>query len=419
MTTEIASFDQLGDCRNRIRARFIADVQSRATAAGMSPSSYQVGGQYFENVSQRGLFGTAAALRVLGGVSETEARLATAGLVRYVRDRSEVELRSGRMTEAERGRWVHKLQRDHALTIRQSELLRGLTFVSGAAAQCDDLKTTVSQRLLNGRAHDGSGWGGRLDPPGGGSILATAHAVRALHRNGNDVREEIRSLKDGILSRASESNRSDETAQIDCFVGLVLHEVGVIRGRQARQVFDYLWSVLSSDLDHRREAMTEVFGSDSNDHVRVPWQLHLIALSARVRPWRRYLSPRVQRRIGEVVHHVLRPEGFQYGAAHGVQTATSLRTYAYIDDTISTILEERPESSADTMIARVLRTLERPISFARRVISSLLIGACLVLAAWSVISWVRSGEIASLAPDFMVAAVLGLLGIGVRLRRRS
>jgi hypothetical protein len=153
-----------------------------------------------------------------------------------------------------------------------------------------------------------------------------------------------------------------------------------------------------------------VLGGPTNDFVRVPWQLHLMALSARHRPWRRFLSPPMQRLLGEAIEGVLQGPGFRYPES-GDNVST--RTYAYIYETVSTILGARSgPTSVDSTVARVLRTAERPGRPFRRLARMLATVGVVATIGFSIVMWQlgRTGGWGDLAPNFVAAMLIALFG---------
>lgn len=411
MAPEIVTYSTLAECRRRVRDTFVADCTARAQVGRLPPGTC-AGGQYFGQPEQRGILGTAAALRVLSCESRNhqQSRDTAQGLLRYLVQRKKIELDTARTTAEERTLWRQKLPRDEANTIRQAELLLSLTYVPSALAASDVMKRQVAERLLRGRSQDGNGWGYTLANRSASNLLPTCHAIRALARNGNDVNAELEHLARSLHQRVRRNEPDIGIAYIDCFIALVLEELDLLSAKESRATLDHLWRLLVNHLGMRREANIDVLGGPANDFVRVPWQLHLMALSARDRPWRRFLSPRMQRLVGETVEGVLRGPGFRYPES-GDNVST--RTYAYIYETISTILSARSgATSMDSTVARVLRTAERPTRRIRRLARTLATIGVVATIGFSVVMWQRghAGGWKDLAPNFVAAMLLAAFG---------
>lgn len=410
MVLELVSHSRLTECRRRIRDDFVADCLTRARV-GRLPAGTFAGGQFFSQPEQRGLLGTAAALRVLSleSRSDQRSREVASGIVHYLADRERIELDASRTPTSERSLWRRKVPRDHRNTIRQSELLLSLTFVPSAVAACDGLKTEVATRLLGGRSQDGDGWGYELSN-GRGSLLPTCHAVRALARNGNDVTSELLALGSGLQERISRRESDIRTAYVDCFTVLILDELDALASRTERAAIDHLWQLLVHHMDVSREANIDVLGGPANDFVRVPWQSHLMSLAVRIRPWRRFLAPQVQRRLGDMADGILGQPGFRYPDSGD---SVSTRTYAYLYETISTILEARGGvASVDSAVAQVLRAAERPRRSVVRLVRILAGVGAVTTILWSILMWRlgRTGSWTDLAPNFVAGLVLACLG---------
>lgn len=411
MAPDIVTHSALTECRERVRDTFVADCGSRAKIGRLPVGTY-AGGQYFGQPEQRGILGTAAALRVLSSESRNHqpSRDVAQGLLRYLARRKRIELDTARTDAEQRSLWRQKLPRDESNTIRQAELLLSLTYVPNALAASDGMKGQVADRLLRGRSQDGNGWGYTLTDRATSSLLPTCHAIRSLARNGNDVNAELEHVARALHQRIRRHEPDIGTAYIDCFAMLVLEELELLSVNESRTTLDHLWRVLANHLAMPREANIDVLGGPANDFVRVPWQLHLMALSARDRPWRRFLSPRMQRLLGETVEGVLRGPGFRYPES-GENVST--RTYAYIYETISTILAARGgATSMDSRVARVLRTAERPSLRVRRMARTLATVGVVATIAFSIVMWQRgnTGSWKDLAPNFVAAMLLAAFG---------
>lgn len=416
MELKLVRYETLADCRRQIRDDFVADCTNRARV-GRLPAGTCAGGQYFSQPEQRGILGTAAALRVLSIESRAHqpSRDVARGLVRYLAHRRRIELDASRATPQERALWRQKLPRDESNTIRQSELLLSLTYVPSALAPCDDMRSEVASRLLRGRSQDGNGWGYALGAQSASSPLPTCHAVRSLARNGNDVSTELSNLERALHERIRRGERDIGLAYVDCFIALVLDELDALSGKEVRAAVDHLWPILASHLGMSREANIDVLGGSANDFVRVPWQLHLMALTARTRPWRRFLTPSMQRLLSDVVNGVLgRRPGFRYPES-GDNVST--RTYAYVHETMATIMSTRGAGgTVDTSVARLLRGAERPRRSVRRLARMIAVAGVVLIVGVSIAMWLmgRAGGWKDLAPNFVAAMLIAVFGWVVR-----
>ncbi|MCX4472013.1 hypothetical protein OOK41_17145 [Micromonospora sp. NBC_01655] len=416
MPADFLSSAEMVHCLAAIRDKFLHDCMT-GTRRRVLPDDVCASGQYFDlpQRTQRGLHGTAAALRVVGAqtASSDLVRSVTRGIVNYVRDREGIEVTLAEHDDRIRTIVLDKLRHDSASTIKQAEFLYALTFVPNGLAECDDLKTAFSNRLLTGGTDDGQGWGFILGPDQVPHPLATAHALRALARNGHPVDRWITATKQGLLGRAAQPRRNVPEAGVDCFLLQVLVETDALTGREGRLVFDGLWRLLRRDMDRPREINVDFFDGDRQNFVRVPWQLHLATTAAMLRPYRRYLSGDVQRPLQQIAADVLEERGFRYPES-GEHLST--RTYGILYDTFSQLSGRTgARGHPDNIVLRVISSVDTPLRMGRRLLrltAALLAAIVLAAGLWS---WAEEAtrSWSDLAPNFISSAVLAVLSYAV------
>lgn len=408
-------------CQSAIRDKFLNECMTGARRTVL-PAEANAAGQYFDlpDRTQRGLHGTAAALRVVsaGHPNSDLVRTVTGGIVRYLRDRESVELAAAGDDSQAQAVTVERLRHDSVNTIKQAETLYALTFVSNGLAECDDLKTQISTRLLDcGR--DPRGWefilgAGREPHP-----LPTAHALRALTRNGHSADLWLPSVSKALIDRSSRPRNDILTAAIDCFLLQVLLEVGdALTRKESKRIFDSLWSRLHRELTTLREVNVDFFDDDRQNFVRVPWQLHLAVAAAAVHPYRRYLSAPVQRMLRTVTSSVSGQYGFRYPES-GEHLST--RTYGIVYDTVA-LLDGRssPRAVAPNSLTSLVGAANLTMRVGRRVAFAVATLLALGVAAAGLWSWYHDDarSLGDLAPNFLSAAVLTALSYILAIRRR-
>jgi hypothetical protein len=422
MVLDSLSLTSVAQCHRLIRDKFVHDCMS-GDRARVLPAGMYASGQYFDlpTRTQRGLHGTAAALRVTAEESSSgdATRRVARGIVNYLQHREETELTLATSAVRQRELTLDKLRHDRINTVKQAEVLRALSFVPHGLATSDDLKTRVSDQILAGQAQDGRGWAFILGSPQPSHVLPTAHVVRALAANGHPVNHWAASLARGLVGRSKETRTDYLAGCIDCFALQVLIEIEGLSRLESRIVLDSLWRILYRHLDTPREANVDFFDGDRQNFVRVPWQLHVVTCSAAIRPYRRYLSGEAQRTLQAVVCGVLDDDGFRYPES-GEHLST--RTYAYIYDSLSLILGRRGgRYRPELLIAHLVTATDRPMRIALRLGRwALAIGAGAILVA-GLAGWVRDGSpsVSGLAPNFVSAGVLLALSWFLRSRRKS
>ncbi|MFE0590691.1 hypothetical protein [Micromonospora echinospora] len=415
MAIDLLSAGDVDRCLSAIRDKFLHDCVTGARRQ-ILPEDVHASGQYFDlpKRTQRGLHGTAAALRVVGAQSPTSdlVRSVTRGIVGYLRDRERIE-RALAVDDRTRAVVLDKLRHDDTSTIKQAEFLYALTFVPNGLAACDDLKTAFSGRLLAGGTANSQGWGFILGADYPPHPLATAHALRALSRNGHDVDPWRTSAKQALLSRSVNPRVHLHEAAVDCFLLQVLLEIDALSGREGRAIFDSLWPLLGRELETPREINVDFFDGDRQNFVRVPWQLHLAVTASMVRPYRRYLSSAVQRPLKRVTAEVLDEKGFRYPES-GEHLST--RTYGIIYDSLWQLGgRTRGRGLIDRTVLGAIALVGAPLRVAHRILgvtAALLALTVLVAGLWS---WHRSParDWSDLAPNFISSAVLAVLSYTV------
>jgi len=203
----------------RIEEQFRDLLENGNQARGL-PSGMYAAGQHLNpySMNQRGLYGTAAALLVLGRSRPSPRRIALIeGLIRYISERPalEPELLSGEEDLPDlRGR----LTRDEQITFKTADLLYALSAAPHAAAGQDPLLQKLLA-TLDGARRPGGGWSCRLSPAADRDALATASVVRSLCAAGV--------LVDPVDLRLVEDDAADckVSAYIRTFCVLVLTEV--------------------------------------------------------------------------------------------------------------------------------------------------------------------------------------------------
>ncbi len=173
-----------------------------------------------------------------------------------------------------------------------------------------------------------------------------------------------------------------------------------------RKKLAVLWRQCETLLSQDLEQNIEYWRKTQTFYVRVPWQIYLLAISARLTPLRLFESHAAQKRLGSILDQVL-DRGFRYPHS-GLMI--SARTNAIIFEVIGRILNERSHQ----WLSRLSLTLDkvrlmisgRPF----KTISSFVAFAVMAFAIWR---WLQGdGTIEDLAPNLFTALLLLLAGLG-------
>lgn len=403
----MTNVSDLESAKQWIGTRFIEQCKSGPQVKSLPPEVKACGQFLGEmNSRQRGIHGTAAAIRVLADDGRGEARALVPKLIRYVEHRETEEESS----ETDKAVLRDHLLRDNVNVIKTSELLYGLSFVNVGVCNTEALRESLANRLIEGKIND-RGWGYFLDLRGGEpQLLPTAHAVRALARHGYNVQESVEYLSNALTTpSAVKTNITRADISVSVFVLYVLSfalpENKVVSKDRLRKIFWPIWKPLESLLDFDDlEQNVEYARNSSHFYVRVPWQIYLLALACRIAPLRAFASHGAQHRLESILASLKTKEGFLYPHSGG---RMSSRTNAILYDAISIIKQDLPHAPA-WFIARWYDRLRRCLN--SPVIKWTLWAVAVCLISISIYTWHRNGgSFSDAAPDFVSSLILFLL----------
>jgi hypothetical protein len=392
----------------RIEEQFRDLLENGNQARGL-PDGMYAAGQHLNpySMNQRGLYGTAAALLVLGRSQPSPRRIALIeGLIRYISERPtlEPELLSGEEDLSDlRGR----LARDEQITFKTADLLYALSAAPPAAAGRDPLLQKLLAKLAGAR-RPGGGWSCRLSPVADRDALATASVVRGQCAAGIPVEPvDLEFVKDDAADRKV-------SAYIRTFCVLVLAEV-TNGGQDAVRLWRELYEMLKAELRQRAESNYEFRIGQAMQYVRVPWQLYLIAGACWCRPSSIVFAREFRAALFDCIEAVGSVEGYFYPAFGQMK---STRTYSIAMDTL-----DRVESSLSSYryLARTSAAANIVIRIRySRALSGLALAGALALAGLAVATWLSGTNQpwAALGPELVGAALLGLIGLLLRRVRR-
>jgi hypothetical protein len=209
-----------------------------------------------------------------------------------------------------------------------------------------------------------------------------------------------------VLSQSLEDQSQDETdisVQVLTLYVLCFIEQTQVAEPTLRRHFDRLWDQLAPLLAQDLEANIEYILSDQIKYVRIPWQLYLIACSARLAPYRRFATAITQRRLRSILEGIRTRGGLRYPHSG---SALSTRTNAILFDVLNVLLDELKYRKLPLRPFEIVDSFRRLLfSRAALIVARILV---IVLVAWSVWLWVRPGEpgFVDLAPNFVASILL-------------
>ena len=397
---------RLEEARSEILQRFVNKCQKGLQISDL-PNDVSACGQYLDAGSrQRGLHGTAAALRVLSGSKDTEARSLSERIVSYLVSRTDIEvgLTTTNTEQVQRG-----IDRDNQNVIKVSEVLYALSFVDGSVKGREGLIGDLAEALRKGIIH-GNGWDYFLDGSEKPELLPTAFAIRALAEHGydEDIEGPAKFLQGFLKDPKEESwkSRADINVRANCLYVLTFSKGldRLVDRSVLKKAMSALWRRLEQLLHEDFEQTIEYQCHDDHFYVRVPWQLYLLALASRLSPWKRFASGAAQRRLHAIVESAVAREGFSY--PHSGDRLSS-RTNAILYESLG-ILEENLRTPQALW---PFYLVDRVRGFISRIVPYLALGA----AGWVTVCWVRTGgTVSELGPELVGAFLLALIAAGKR-----
>jgi len=338
---------------------------------------------------------------VLAEYEHHEARAVIPELVLYLAEREHVE-------PAEPPELREGVQEDARNVIKISEALYALRQVDAAVAHTEQLREELSNRL-RGAIVAGRGWSYYTDGPQQVELLPTAFAVQALATEGYQVEGPIQTLLAGVSGQGANAGAvgtGDVSVRVLCLYVLAFGNGGdpLVNIADLKKPFLQLWAKLSSLLRYDDiEQNIEYERPPEHRYVRVPWQLYLLALAARLAPFRSFAAHSVQARLRSILAAAAGPVGFLY--PHSGNKVSS-RTNSILYEVARKIERRLPEIRWMLVPGVVVDFLvnSRWTAWAARVLA-------LVVGFLSVRAWLQSSGpgVADLAPNLLSAVLLFLL----------
>lgn len=395
---------------DRIEEQFQDLLENGAQAQGIPPGIYAAG-QHLNpySANQRGLYGTAASLLVLGRSRPSPRRLEfIEGLIQYINERPGVE-QALVQTEEDEAWLTTRLLKEGRIAFKCAELLYALSAAPPAAAGRETLLRSLLERIRGGHRPSG-GWAADLDPTQDHDPLATASIVRSLHAAGVAVNDtDLKTVQED----AADSRSVSRYVRVFCL--LVLFELQGVRDETSK-LWNNLFEALRPELHDRTEANYEFRSGNRQENIRVPWQLYLISSAAICRPSSIIFESDIRRALLDAIQAVGTTEGYVYQAFGHMK---STRTYSILMDTLWRVQAGLAASRYIGRISSVANWGIR-IIYSKAVMSFALLGA-LALASIAIYSWAtKKDDIwSSIGPEILAAALLGVLSFLLsRIRKR-
>ncbi len=394
---------RLEEARQKIVDLFVTHCTYGAQTGTLQDATFAACGQFLgdsaRSLSQRGMHGTSAAISVLSRAKTTDHQL-LGRLIRYATDRRTAEAASESSSRIP----DDHIAADDSNVIKMSELLLALSHVpASTVTNVERLRRVLVDRLKSSVV-EAKGWRYFSDLSSGEiELLPTAYAMMALAAFDEDISGPHSYLLDQLKKPAPyDHSAADVTTRIAVLYTLVFHKHA---GRDARSDSELskecndIWYQVDRQLrDDHVEQNIEYWREGRTFYVRVPWQLYLLAVTAKIAFYNRFCTHSSQLRLRAIVDELITGH-FRYphsGAMVSSRTnATAHEILFYIQDELA----RRPIVSTLVWIDWI-----RSSSLLRYFIAALVVA----LVGWSGWKWWKDGSIADLAPEFIGALVSAL-----------
>lgn len=351
---------------------------------------------------QRGLHGTAAALQVLAQANSLDATELVSKLVWYIQNRDGLYAKNKEPRQPDR-----TFEDDQQNVIKLSEILYGLSFVKVRQGDTDTLARNLATKLLGAR-RESKGWAYFLNEDPTIDPLPTAFAVLALSKHGyeSDISGQIEYLKTEILNAgpAEAKNINEASVRIFCVFALAFRkeELSQSELKELRPAFIDIWEAHKAVLGLDLEQGIEYSKGPNNYYLRIPWQLYLLALAARLDP-KRISGFAAQRKLNHILDAV-QSAGFYYPYSGG---PLSSRTNSILFDVLHKIkrYNKRNLFHAVYYVYDAVRTF-----LSHRIFSWLTLIVGLFVFGYCIFAWrSKSGRPEDVGPDLSGAMIVLLI----------
>jgi hypothetical protein len=407
------TYSHIESARLKIVAQFLHHCREGQQTKSLGNPNLAACGQFISNgatqIEQRGLHGCAAALRVLNQATDPrDSRDLIQRIVNYLADRARAEPRRPENGAEDVN---EKNQVDDDNTIKVAELLYSIADIPLTIETVAELKRGYIERLKQSII-EGRGWAYFMDAASPTpELLPTAYAVMGLSRAGEDVSKAVNYLlaeleRKETRTGGAQGAGADITVRVACLYAVCFQKAGVSDEveQQLRRLFDPIWRKLEPLLNADIEQNIEYWRRQETFYVRVPWQLYLLALAARLRFYTCFGSVAAQRRLMAIVSSI-NGEGFRYPHSGSM---VSSRTNAIALDVLGLIREAwRPQRGIGITLFYAYDTLRHVLGSRYLRLPVRLCAAVFFL--WAIYQWANHGTLAEVGPELIAASIMVML----------
>lgn len=403
--------ETLTQVQNKIKDMFLEQVQKGKQSKSLNNDNLLACGQFLSYLdsNQRGLHGTAAALRVISHYERDDTcKNVVKSLLEYVK--SFIEVEKGLDSTNEKSAII-----DDNNIIKKAELLYSLSFIRRGTADCDDLIKKIAKELKGNQINSES-WTFFINSENkdDADIIPTAMSVLALHANNCD------GYKAGRIFLSNEVNKiiiKDKIKDPETFSKIVLALYVLVftangeletKEREYRTILKKIWSSNFAFMKSDIEQNIEYPYNTRHFYVRIPWQLYLLAISNKL-SYRYSAKVYYFSRLNSILEQT-NEDGFKY--LHSGKHISS-RTNAILFDIIEQIKRDRK----NILAIFILNFFDKMLNFLRKKYVKYFfnfIGLAIIIGSFCL--WRGEGRdlLTDLTPAFVASFAVYLLVFNIK-----
>lgn len=399
--------DKITEIQAKIEEKTIDQVSNGQQNLPLK-ADYKACGQFFlKDRKQRGLHGTASALKVLGISTNNNNKSTIPQIIKYITEHSSVEEQLIAQANPQ-----DSLNQSENNVIKISECLYSLSYVQSGVGMKDSLVTTLTEKLRDGRI-EGKGWGYFLKSSTSAiELLPTTFAALAVFSNQfPDFTDTYLFLLAQIEEKSKQNNLDLTTYTILVFALYVLvffyHPISNNKeeGKKLRSLYKRLWKNNCRIFNEDIEQNIEYWNEGEHFYIRIPWQLYMLALSSKFSD-RDFSSVDSQKRLNSIYDNCINREGFLYAYSGPYH---SVRTHAIIYEVLDKIRKNLKKGFWYTIFNWVDHFRELLSSRFFRYLTS---GLAILLSGYIIYKWITDCNISDLAPELVGAVLIWLILLG-------
>ncbi len=402
---------KIWNIQEKIVNRVYNQVKNGKQKEGL-PDACEACGQFFNILdrTQRGLHGTSSALRIFAMSTSQDVKDSIPKIINYLANHGDIESGSDGTVQID-----DRNRRDELNVIKIGETLFSLSHVKGETDSAELVKKLANQ--LTDNMVEGKGWpyflqSGSSTP----ELLPTTFAALGLFSSSSkDLRKTYDYLFTEIESKVKQDKLDLTTYSILVFCLYVItfhyppNMTDNAAAKKLKNIYNKLWDNDCCIFNEDIEQNIEYWHKDNHYYVRIPWQLYMIALSAKFCSWN-FAKENTQNRLNNIYQSCNENDGFRYPYSGPY---LSVRTHAIIYET----LKVASENFKDKFIYWAFNYVDRIRTFlSKRVFRVLISVSSLLLATWIIYRSFKDNalDLKNLVPELLGPILVWLILLGKR-----